>query len=348
MQKTIYDLFPDFYQNKAIKELANTPRWTASTPDKIPINIVRAIQTKGKVIDNCYDPQTDCTDLYTITKALPNLFNHTFFLDCFRDHYVVLDIEPSCDEETKKRFLNLPYIYVERSMSGKGYHMIFRLPDTIHAYPEIKNKTTWRSEKKDYELLLYHTVTFTRNTKDIPPSDHSESFLTLFEELAKIQEKTTAKPIDISTIRPKEIPLKDYVHTMLLDSPVLQRTVKDYHDDQSSYEMAQITLLIGNLEKLLTTDELLLAANHIYTNEEKAWIIYDVLITRIPYRKKHDTKRANLPYLLYSISRGLGSYEIRKEEEQKAYEEEQKRKLKEKVRRYNEEWEKKQKKEETS
>lgn len=313
-QINVYDYFSDFYENKAIKQIANTPQWTVSTKDKIPINAKKVIDSNGTVFDNCYNSYTDCVTLYEITNAIPNSRNVTYFLDTLRDKIVVLDIEPSCSKALKRKFLNLPYMYAEISMSGKGYHLIFKLPDIIKEYPDVLKQKAMQNKKDGYEILLCHPITFTRNTKGIPPSNNSESFIKVFEDLAKEQKFIKINKINIENLKPDKIILEDYIISLLIDSPLLNKSLEDYNNDVSSYEMAEIAKLIFNFSYLLKHDELLKASNHKYTDNEIAWLVYEALIERIEYREKHDTLRNGMPYLLYSISRSIGMRKAEKEE----------------------------------
>lgn len=339
----VYDYYKDFYYNKTIQQIANTPRWTISTTEKVPINVVKFIKSKFQIAEGCADETTQCMTLFDMMNQIPNAINNTFYLDAYRDKIVVLDIEPTCSDKLKEKFLNLPYLYAERSMSGKGYHLIFKLPDLINNYPDLKVKRVWKSPEKDYELLFNHTITFTRDTKDIPKSNQSESFDKFFEELAKKQEVINLSEANIESIKPDNIPLETYILDALAESPLLNKDLSDYHNDSSAFEMGQITKLVTNFYLLTYNDEVIKSCNHEFTDTEIAWLVYEELKNRIPYRQKHETLRNGIPYLLYSISRNIGGYKIQQEENKERYFQNQKEKLQKKVDEYNKNWEARQK-----
>lgn len=339
----IYDYYKDFYHNKAIQQIAKIPRWTISTPDKVPINIVKFIKSNFQIAEGCGDETTQCMKLFDMMNQVPNAINNTFYLDAYRDGFVVLDVEPKCSDKLKEKFLNLPHLYAERSMSGHGYHLLFKLPDLINDYPELKIKRVWKSPEKDYELLFNHTITFTRDTQNIPKSNQSESFDTFFKELAKKQEIINVSEVDIDSIKPNNIPLETYILDALAESPLLNKDLSDYHNDYSAFEMGQITKLVTNFYLLTYNDEVIQSCNHTFTDTEIAWLVYEELKNRIPYRQKHETLRNGVPYLLYSISRSIGGYKIQQEENRQVYLQNQKEKLQKKVDEYNKNWKKKQK-----
>lgn len=341
MEKSVnvYDYYSKFYQNKAIQQIADVPRWTISTEDKMPINIRKFINTDYKIVEGCKDEVTQCMPLFEMMDKIPNALNNTFYLECNRDKLVVLDVEPTCSAELKDKFLNLPYMYIERSMSGLGFHLIFRLPDLINDYPELKFKRAWKSPDNTYELLLNHTITFTRDTEGIKESNNSESFSELFEELAKVQNQTIAKEVDISEIRPDDIPLEEYILQKLAESPLLNKDLPDYNNDTSAYEMGQIIKLVNNFYYFINTDQIMKKLNHNFDDNEIAWLIYEELKNRIPYRDKHNTLRNGMPYLLYSISRGIGGYKVQQAENKDLYKKRQADKLKKKVEQYNKQFE---------
>lgn len=303
-----YNQFPGFFQNSAIQQLAPIPRWTVSTSKKVPINIKKALETNGQVITYYKNQNTDLTDLYTIINWFSNPVYLTYFLNCQRDQLVVLDIEKTCPDDIKQRLLNLPYLYGERSMSKQGYHLIFRLPPSIKNYPKIRYKQSWTHPKHYYELLLDHQITFTKDTMHIPPSNKTENFLNVFEELASVQTNPVDKQTVIETIKPQNIPNEQYILGLLKESATLSKTLLDYNDYKDRYEMGQIFKLFNNLKLILLTDPIIKQTEHQYTDSEIAWLIYQELVNRIPYRSQHDTLCNNTPYLLNSIARGISYF----------------------------------------
>ena len=122
------------------------------------MNILR---TQGKVVGASFkDGNMPLVDLYDVRNILPNATNAAYSLNQALDDFIVLDIEPRCPIEIRDTLLTLPYEYAELSMSGAGFHLIFRKPAT--KYEEIlMSKPAIREENGYYEFLLTHYVTFT-------------------------------------------------------------------------------------------------------------------------------------------------------------------------------------------
>lgn len=290
--------FPDFYNNPLIKRIADNQKWTVSDKDKRPIDM-HALINNGKIwgmaFDRGYNPMVD---LKTLCERLPTAANNAYYLDALEDHFVVLDIEPKCPDNIKQKLLELPYQFAETSMSGKGYHLLFDLPDMlIDKYPVVKEKLTLKEEHGNYEILLNHVVTFTRNA--LPPQEKAESwnaFLNVFELLAtKAKSSSQTKTVDPVDIDIDEIPYS----AQLLPALMAQRygkTPADFYDDMSKYEFGMTGFYYRCLCKVLKDNKY---KDHEYTDEEKAVIIYYLTSHHLPHREKHDQTRNNMPWLLY-------------------------------------------------
>ena len=298
-------LYPDFYNNPCIQELSRKCKWTVSDNTKRPINI-QAIAFDDRIVGaDCNRLSECCMDLDMMLQfATPHnlefgnkdpiyFANYAFYLDALSDHYVVLDIEPNCPAEIKEQLLNTDYVYGEISLSGKGYHLIYPLPDCINEYPDAINKKSFK-EKKWYEIHLEHWITFTRNT--IPASTGAESsFIPIFRELASKQKKTVESNIDITALT-DNIPNKDPILTIASSGQKFSKTVSDYDNDWSKYEFAYMGYLYRKLRNISKTA---IGKGHHYTPEELAYLTYLMAKSVMQHRDKHEEKRENLPWLLY-------------------------------------------------
>lgn len=289
-----YEYFKDFYQNPFIQSIKDNKKWTISDKDKMPIDIYALIY-QHQIIGAKYTNEICLTDLDTICKEVPTAANHAYYLDALIDGFVVLDIEPKCPDDLKEKFMNLDYIYGEISMSGNGIHLIFPLPDCISEYPIAQKKIVLKEKHGYYEILLNHYVTFTRNT--IKPASGSEKFETIFRELAKEQVDYSAeKDVDVSELEPENIPFKDDIISLLVKQNY-KKTPDDFENDMSVYEFARIGFLHYKLKQILKVSRIKKA--HTYTDNEKAWLLFEAASQVIPHRAKHDEKRLKLPWLLF-------------------------------------------------
>lgn len=295
--------FPDFYENTFIKNIANSEKWTVSDKDKRPIDMYALIHKNkvwGMAFDRGYNP---LVDLKTLCETIPSATNNAYYLDALVDKYVILDIEPKCPDKIKQRLLELPYIYGEVSMSGKGIHLVFELPEKIlDRYPDAKMKLALKEDHGYYEILLNHMVTFTR--KMIQPSPCTENISTfenVFELLAMKAKPSTST---INSLEITEIDTDNIPHFNTLVSPLkfqnYNKSPDDFHNDMSKYEFGAAGFYYHALEKLLDNNKY---KGHEYTDEEKAIILYSVIKEKIPFREKHEQVRNNMPWLLYIATR---------------------------------------------
>lgn len=314
MTKYKFQEYPKFYDNPFIKEIAARPKWTISDKDKIPVNfadlkIVREdprIKIHGA---NQYDP-TNMTSLPNLLTVVPNATNHAYMLDAKRDGFVVLDIEKTCPDSLKQEFLKLPYMYGEYSLSGTGIHLICPLPGNFNNYPDYRNAVKLQEKHGWYEILLYHWVTFTRNnlTPMTSYGDKKHKLDDVFNLL--IKENPSTKSVNAKTFanRPK-IPLeKRLLH--LCDDLEYDKQPEDFpkYDkqenyigpDMSKYEFGMTSYLYYRVSAIIESYPSLRAVH--YTDEQKAWILYDLLKAKLPYRRKHDTFHQHMPWLLYNAS----------------------------------------------
>jgi hypothetical protein len=172
-----------------------------------------------------------------------------------------------------------------------------------------------RGENGDYEILLNHWVTFTRNI--LPPQTEItdiEEFENIFAGLAEgVKASVKAKAIKVEDIDTTAIPFYDDIYKVLIHQRVETfdefRNRPDRQDDPekglrfdnsiSSYEYKVAGFMYNRLEKILKVAQF---KTHKFTDEEKATIVYAVISEKLDYREKHDEMRCNMPYLMYITS----------------------------------------------
>lgn len=286
--------FPGFYSHPVIRELAMKPKWTVSDKNKMPIDMYE-LEYNQRIFGARAPEQPSLVDLNRLCQVIPNAANHAFYLDSNQDGYCVLDIEPTCPVKLRDDLLRMAYLYGEFSLSGKGLHLIFKLPDCIKNYPAAMTKTVMKEEHGYYEVLLAHYVTFTRNQLPVQPG--SQAFEPLFEALCAVQTDTTRNEVDISDLEPGDIP--DFkILTEKLQTCKYRKTPDDFHGDLSRYEYGHISWLYYRLMALYDT-ALIQKNGHEYDPNESAWILYETIMPRLEHRDKHDKYRDGLPWVLY-------------------------------------------------
>jgi len=288
-----YEHFKSFYENDFVKAIQHNERWTISDKNKMPIDIWCLITEQRIAGAQCTDGNS-LADLATVMKTLPNAANNTYYLDALIDNIVVLDIEPTCPDDIKAELLKLPYLYGEISMSGKGYHLVFPLPDCFSEYPIIQNKIVMKEEHGHYEILLNHYITFTRNA--IAPSANETNFEEMFRGLASVQKESIHKNEFTLELEIESIPFRDEIIQML-ENQKYKKSLSDFFDDKSKFEYGYIGFLYFKLKQILNITYI--KKRHTYTESEKAWLLYETAKNVIPYREKHEESRNKLPWLLY-------------------------------------------------
>lgn len=301
-------LFPLFYSNPFIQSIAEKCKWTISDQNKIPIDM-RALVNERRII-GAVNPDERCLmTLKEVCDTVPDAANHAFYLDALVDNFVVVDIEPEASNEVRQKFLAMPYLYGEVSLSGKGLHLIFPLPECIHKYPNAMQKIVFKDSAAHYEILLCHYVTFTR--KMIHPSTadpNEDSFVKAFQEMASEQKEVVRRNIDISSYEDMDIPNKEDIINILCGQQY-KKTVKDFDNDNSKYEFGYASFLYYKLSTLLKVTYIkdgIESKNYDQQTLDnvKAFLMYKVLESNLPHRAKHEENRDNLPWLLY-ISREI-------------------------------------------
>lgn len=293
MSKTYLD-FPEFYNHPFIQSIANKERWTVSDSEKMPIDMFAFIYQQGRIKGAAFTNENSLVSLPTLCKAIPNAANNTFFMDSLTDNFVMLDIEKTCPDDIKAELLQLPYIYGETSLSGKGYHLVFPVPACMSEYPVAMKKTAMKETHGYYEILLNHYVMFTRNM--LPPATGNGDFDTLFRSLCEQQKDVHREDVEIDSLEPEQGPDYDKIVGLLMRQDY-RKTKTDFCEDASKYEYGYMGHLHYKLKQILKVNTI--AVGYTYSDNEKAWILYTVAKDKIPYRAKHDESRDGLPWLLY-------------------------------------------------
>lgn len=292
------DRYEQFRRTSFVTALADTPKWTVSTKQKMPIDLY-ALQYRHTISGALYPNELSLATLDKVNELLPNAANYTFYLDALTDGVVVLDIEPICPAEIKNELLQMPCLYCETSMSGKGIHMVFPLPeDLLDTYPEAKEKTVFKEEHKYYEILLNHYVTFTANQIPAVTTGSQEPFRRLFASMAQEQKVTAKADVSIEALQKVNSEYTDLILSVLMNHrKEYRKSLEDFHNDTSKYEFAYIAFLLNRLERMLATPAL--KQKRTFTDSEKAWFLYMVASDYLPHRPKHETERNHMPWLLY-------------------------------------------------
>lgn len=306
--------YPDFqtFRNQTfLKDIAKKEKWTISTSEKMPIDMRFVDEYEPGFIESPIrgaeytDERCLVTldELHNITTKyqLGEPSNYAFYLNAQTDHIVILDIEPICPENIKNYLLNANAIYREKSMSGKGVHMVFPFDESwFKKYPALKDKTNIKQKNKYYEILIQHYVTFTGNILPEPDKTDDTIFNELMTDLASSQVIITNREV----INHKLIEPQTKAKTEILEN-LYEYSVNNFKsddDDDSHREFTYMTFLLRRLKNLLQTATVL-KEGHIYSIEEQLWFIYQTAVAFLPERPKHKQVRRmgsdSLPWLHY-------------------------------------------------
>lgn len=304
-----------FRQHPFIQSIASIKKWTISNENKIPIDMYDFMYLDKIKGANFYDEHS-LVDLDTLDNFFKKFnqtpSNHAFYLETALDGFLVLDIEPNCPEEIRTKLLQTNFIYGEVSLSGKGYHLIYKIPDSYHEYPAAHNKPALKHPSKYYEVLMNHFCTFTGKLIE-PPKQVLYDFNDVYKELAaEAKEINKQKEASIQSLSNKPNTEKaDFVLELLHNAAQkYPRKPKDFtkdsdgSPDMSRYEWSYICYLYKKLDEILAVSAI--QKEHEYTDEEQAYFLYTVITTVLPHRPKHDTFRntsdcVRLPWLGYLV-----------------------------------------------
>ena len=196
-----YKTWPNFYDHPFIQSIAEKERWSISqTTNKMPIDMFNIAH--GKLTGCVPNTPHSMTTLGKTVEIMESVYNqmpsnHAFNMNTDEDNFILLDIEPACPPHIIRKFLQLPYIYAEKSLSGKGIHMVMPVLPEYWQYPAVLKLQKMQEEHKYYEIIFNHWVTFTRNMlKPSNPKADDSFYHEIFRELAekqKLGEERVAK-----------------------------------------------------------------------------------------------------------------------------------------------------------
>lgn len=290
-------MIQDFIDNEVIRRLAVQPYWTVNIDGKKPLDIVAYDTMKiirGAQNESCL---TDLSNLFRIVDAIPQQF--VYSLNAARDGFVVLDIEKTCPDDIKDKLLDLPFLYGDISMSGKGCHLVFPCPPL----DEITiNKVAMKEEHGYYEILIHHFVTFTnftmlpRYTAENAPIQFQE----IWDELKNNQRLATKAELEIDF---DSIDLDFPQYSILKDAIIrnfkqrFKKRPEDYGGDMSRYEFAVIGSI--RVSTNLVLDVPIFARKIQLDDKQKIMLVYQIATEILPPREKHNEVRDGKPMLLY-------------------------------------------------
>lgn len=311
--------FPEFYGCFAISALADIPRWTVSgriddsledslKARKAPVDVRHLVAT-GRVRGAWARDEQCLMTLGELADSLPLASNAAYYLDATYDGLVVIDIEPSCPPHIAANLLSLPdLLYRETSMSGKGFHLIARVPANAHEFPVAGRKKVLREEHGWYEILQEHWVTFTRSPvpEHLPRKEEAaaggEGFRSveeLYASLARLA-KPPASAVRavgaLGTEPPKITGMGRIIRQTLSDAAGRTRTLADFHGDRSRFEFS----VLGTLHRAMKKHLIMVGHNRgvRYSPDEEVWLLYLAAQEVLPRRDKHNEQRNGVPYLL--------------------------------------------------
>lgn len=318
--------FPSFYANPAIRLLATAARWTVSgrlsndpeATNKAPIDVRHLLdgcnagcQHIGPV-RGAWDIGPAClVTLAELSEGLPSAANTAFYVQAAVDGLMIIDIEPDCPQQISSHLLNLPgAVYIEQSMSGRGFHILAPLPANFHEYPTAANKKVLREEHGWYEILLDHWVTFTREpvnsspvvadaSKQRPRPPDFSTFEAVYASLAEAAAQTSAAAavdIDTAVDIPHIIAGEQIIARVLDQTAGRFKTLDDFNGDTSRWEFS----VLGTLYRQMLQYLLRYGGFHgvAYSTGDQAWLLYQAAQQVLPPRRKHHERRNGRPFLL--------------------------------------------------
>lgn len=307
--------FPEFYDNFAVKVLADAERWTVSgrigdedRKGKAPIDIRHLIDV-GRV-RGAFDISPSClVDLDSLTRAIPDAANHAFYLQSSTDGVMVVDIEPDCPEEVALDLLRLPGIlYSEVSMSGRGYHLVTPVPTNLHDFPGAAGKRVLREEHGWYELLFEHWVTFTRHPIPADVLARAESIpdTPLFATVEDLYAALAAKAKSAVQVCSTTVCTGDEIPAIKGGTQIIEQTVggahprlkslDDFDGDHSRWEFSTLGVLYREMRRHMVVIGFL--RRTAYSAADETWLLYQAVQEVLPPRPKHSERRNGRPFLL--------------------------------------------------
>lgn len=258
----------------------------------------------------------------------------TLYLDSAETGYYMIDVEPACPAKLRQGILLALHDhieYLERSLSGKGYHMAVKLSAPA-ALTTVKHK-------KWIEILSAHHCTFTMKEIDFQtayydsfPENHA---MALWDEDVNPEDLDAKRDDEIlralsSPLTPeafydiigsertqirtaaaepeeyrKALATFDGRHADLFNGlcdMIYDKTVDDFNNDQSRWEFGYASKMHYLLQRM-SRDMVAADMTHYQVDLDQAqavMLVYMALRQMLPPREKHKVIRNGLPWLLYT------------------------------------------------
>ena len=330
-ETALVDLFPGFYGNDFIRRIGEDRLWTISDKDKRPMNM-RALLDYGRY----WGARIEEADSQLLTLAemyhrAPWAANCAYHFDALVTEKILIDIESTCPPEIAHRLLALSRdaLYSETSMSGRGYHLVLDLPESLQKLPHLINKRKIRHPQGWYEILLDHWVTFTRNPIDADllataVDDPANAGLGIDDIIAELDSAISVRPnasnevsYDVARILPDE--LDENIQAM--DTSLYEivchnfrsnyaKTLDDFNGDFSSWEFSQLAFIARNVTFYFGEAFNQGVIDDVPSYDWVTRVVYLVAQEVIAHRDKHDGERNNMPYMLYQAARCVEFVEL--------------------------------------
>ena len=313
------------------QRLRDAPLWCVSK-DKEPLDMWALARGRVWGASNKRS-HSSYTDYKTASEAsVKTGYPMTLYVDTSQLAVCVLDIEKTCPATLRRAMLlslHDEVIYLETSLSGKGFHLVLKLP-APEEMRVMKFPSRW------FEVLASHHCTFTGNeitfdkaySMEIPenaqvPDDGSDVAKRSAEMLEAMSKPLTTRDfcamMDNGNIKVAEslgidsyraaLSNFDGRHADLFNSlcdMLYTKTVDgDFHGDWSSYEFGYASKMHYQLQRMAQDmiDEDCKHYQLNLTKEEAVMLVYMALKQVLPSREKHKTVRNGLPWLLYTSER---------------------------------------------
>ena len=304
-----------------IREL---PKWCVSK-DKTPLDLYAL--NRGYEWGASFKRSHSAYGNFDAACELSTAHNYpvTLFVDSNEQGIFMLDIEKTCPQEIRQAILSSlkdNILYIERSLSNKGYHLMVNLGLSLDLRT-VKYKQ-W------FEILANHHCSFTQKTidydvayneivdtnevitdddKDIELLDFLKNQVSPKDFYEKIGVIRNIKALDASTeldVYKKTASTFDGRHADLfgiLCDVVYEKTVDgDFFGDYSRYEFGLASKLHYTARRaavnMIDADANYYSLN--LTKEQAIMIVYMALKQMLPPRQKHNELRNGLPWLLYT------------------------------------------------
>lgn len=303
---------PLIYTNPAVAQLGREPRWTVSDSTKRPIDIRHLMdgcgsrcQHDGPVRGAWATDERCLVTLDELTDFLPRAANRAFWLRGTVDRVLMVDIESSCPPGEAARLLSMGGdLYRERSMSGKGFHLLMPLPTNFYDFPVAAAKVVLKHPRGWWEVLIEHWATFTGSPVGDtfglgPASGPAPSWEGLYAEVASQAVEVLTVDLDIDAERP-EVPRREQILEIVTRGGH-KRDPADFGGDMSRFEFSVLGVLYNRLRNVVKAVESV-TPDYEYDESALTWLLYDAAASLLEHRPKHDEARNGMPLLLNSAA----------------------------------------------